>query len=115
MEIDINAITFEDIQKELEKEKKSKKGAVVSPTTSTEIKGIGLKVASCILLFGFRRLDVFPIDTWVKQTISTKYKIKNDTKTIEKFAKEKYGVYSALAIQYMFHYGRNVKKENESC
>lgn len=79
------------------------------------IKGIGLKVASCILLFGFRRLDVFPIDTWVKQTISTKYKIKNDTKTIEKFAKEKYGVYSALAIQYMFHYGRNVKKENDSC
>ena len=43
MEIDINTITFEDIQKELEKEKKSKKGAVVSPTTSTEIKGIGLK------------------------------------------------------------------------
>lgn len=43
MKIDINAITFEDIQKELEKEKKSKKGAVVSPITSTEIKGISLK------------------------------------------------------------------------
>lgn len=43
MKIDINAITFEDIQKELEKEKKSKKGAVVSPTTSAEIKGASLK------------------------------------------------------------------------
>ena len=42
MKIDIDSITFEDIQKELEKEKKSKKGAAVSPATSTEIKGISL-------------------------------------------------------------------------
>ena len=44
MKIDIDAITFEDIQKELEKEKKSKKGAAVSPTISTERKGTSLKV-----------------------------------------------------------------------
>ena len=31
------------------------------------VKGIGPKVASCILLFGYKRLDVFPIDTWVKK------------------------------------------------
>ena len=43
MKIDIDAITFEDIQKELEKEKKSKKGAAVSPTISTEIKRTSLK------------------------------------------------------------------------
>ena len=71
------------------------------------IKGIGLKVASCILLFGYKRLDTFPIDTWVKQCISSKYGIKNDAKTIEKFAKEKFGNYSGLAIQYMFHSQRN--------
>ena len=50
-----------------------------------------MKVASCILLFGYRRLDVYPIDTWVKQYISENYEIKNDQKTIEKFTKEKYG------------------------
>lgn len=72
-----------------------------------KIKGIGLKVASCILLFGYKRLDTFPIDTWVKQNISNNYNIKNDQRTIEKFAKEKYGEYSGLAIQYMFHSQRN--------
>lgn len=41
MKIDIDAITFEDIQKELEKE--IKKGAAVSPTISTEIKRTSLK------------------------------------------------------------------------
>ena len=72
-----------------------------------KVKGIGLKVASCILLFGYKRLDTFPIDTWVKHNISENYNIKNDQKTIEKFAKEMYGEYSGLAIQYMFHSQRN--------
>ena len=71
------------------------------------IKGIGLKVASCILLFGYKRLDVFPIDTWVKQYISDNYDIKNDQKSIEKFAKDNFSEYSGLVIQYMFHSKRN--------
>ena len=73
-----------------------------------KIKGIGMKVASCILLFGYKRLDVYPIDTWVKQYISENYDIKNDQKTIEKFTKEKYGKYAGLIIQYMFHSQRNI-------
>ena len=72
-----------------------------------KVKGIGLKVASCILLFGYRRLDTFPIDTWVKQNISMNYNIKNDQKSIEEFALKNYGEYSGLAIQYMFHSQRN--------
>lgn len=71
------------------------------------IKGIGIKVASCILLFGYKRLDTFPIDTWVKKSISELYNIKNDQKTIEKFAKHTYKEYSGLAIQYLFHSKRN--------
>lgn len=71
------------------------------------IKGIGIKVASCILLFGHKRLDTFPIDTWVKKSISELYNIKNDQKTIEKFAKNTYKEYSGLAIQYLFHSKRN--------
>lgn len=71
------------------------------------IKGIGIKVASCILLFGYKRLDTFPIDTWVKKSISELYNIKNDQKTIEKFAKNTYNEYSGLAIQYLFHSKRN--------
>lgn len=74
-----------------------------------KVKGIGLKVASCILLFGYKRLDVFPIDTWVKQYISNNYNIKNDIKSIERFAKDNFGEYSGLVIQYMFHSERNKK------
>lgn len=73
------------------------------------IKGIGLKVASCILLFGYHRFDTFPIDTWVKKFISNNYNIKNDQKTIEIFAKNKFGSLSGLAVQYMYHSERNIK------
>ncbi len=89
---DINSLSTKDALKEL-----------------MSIKGIGLKVASCILLFGYGRLDTFPIDTWVKQNISMNYNIKDDQKTIEEFTKKKYKEYSGLAIQYMFHSQRNIK------
>ena len=74
-----------------------------------KVKGIGMKVASCILLFGYKRLDVFPIDTWVKQYISNNYKIKNTPKEIEKFVKTNCKEYSGLVIQYMYHSERNLK------
>ena len=89
---DINKLSTEDATKEL-----------------MTVKGIGLKVASCILLFGYKRLDTFPIDTWVKQNIKELYGIKDDQKTIEKFTREKYKEYSGLAIQYLFHSKRNIK------
>lgn len=69
-------------------------------------KGIGEKVASCILLFAYSRFDVFPIDTWVKKYMLENYNI-NDQKQIHKFAKENYGKYCGLIIQYMFHSKRN--------
>ena len=72
-----------------------------------KIKGIGIKVASCILLFGYKRLDTFPIDTWVKKYISYNYNIKDDVNYIKKFTEEKYKEYSGLVIQYMFHSERN--------
>lgn len=77
------------------------------------VKGIGLKVASCILLFGFSRLDVFPIDTWVKQNIAKNYKeLKINYKSIKAFTEQKYKNFSGMAIQYMFHSERNKKKSS---
>ena len=32
-----------------------------------KLKGVGRKVADCIMLFGFNRMDVFPIDTWTNK------------------------------------------------
>lgn len=70
-------------------------------------RGIGMKVASCILLFAYQKYDVYPIDTWVKKYMDTNYGIK-DEKRIKEFCKEKYGEYSGLAIQYMFNGMRNM-------
>ena len=75
------------------------------------VKGIGLKVASCILMFGYKRLDVFPIDTWVRHYISENYNIKDDINEISKFSEKSFGEYSGLVIQYMFHVQRNIKGE----
>lgn len=69
-------------------------------------KGIGPKVASCILLFAYQKFDVFPVDTWVKKVMKEKYNVEGE-KNIREQAKKIYGEYSGIAIQYMFHYGRN--------
>ena len=74
-----------------------------------KIKGIGLKVASCILMFGYARFDTFPIDTWVKKYVSEKLGIKDNIKVISKYMKEFFNEYSGLAIQYMYHINRNRK------
>ena len=70
------------------------------------LNGIGDKVASCILLFGYHRFDVFPIDTWVKKYMKDKYDIEG-IENIRNFTYNKYKELSGIAIQYMFHYKRN--------
>ena len=71
-------------------------------------KGIGEKVASCILLFGYHRFDVFPIDTWVKKYMKDKYNL-DKVSDIRKFMLDKYSNNCGLVIQYIFHYSRNIK------
>ena len=71
-------------------------------------KGIGNKVASCILLFAYQKFDVYPIDTWVKKFMKEDYNIEGE-QNIKKFTFETYKEYSGLAIQYMFNYKRNKK------
>ena len=82
----------------------------MDPNTALEflksLKGIGTKVASCILLFAYYKFDVFPIDTWVKKIVKDLYNVEGE-ENIKNFAKDKYGMYSGIALQYMFNYSRN--------
>ena len=73
-----------------------------------QIKGIGMKVASCILLFGFARFDTFPIDTWVIKFVKDFYDFDGNSKQVKKFLEEKFDENIGLCIQYMFHYNRNI-------
>ena len=74
----------------------------------TSVHGIGDKVAHCILLFGLGRMDVFPTDVWIRRIISELY-FGGETvplKTIQEFAKDRWGENSGIAQQYLFHYAR---------
>ncbi len=71
------------------------------------IKGIGEKVANCILLFGLSHREAFPIDVWIKRVVEDRYFEKPQSiKTITSFAKEKYGDLGGYAQQYLFYYGK---------
>ena len=76
------------------------------------LRGVGPKVADCILLFStLKRLEVFPIDVWVRRVINELY-IKNENeekvnkKEIEQLAKQKYGNLAGIAQQYLFYWKR---------
>ena len=76
------------------------------------LSGVGPKVADCILLFSdLKRLEVFPIDVWVRRVMNDLY-IRNEDETkvnkkqIEKIAKEKFGDLAGLAQQYLFYWRR---------
>ena len=62
-----------------------------------KIKGVGPKVAECVLLFGVHRTEAFPIDVWIKRVMEKFYPegLPECTKTIE-----------GIAQQYLFHYIR---------
>ncbi len=60
------------------------------------IKGVGLKVASCILLFGFGKTEAFPIDVHIKRTLDTYFPNGIDLCALGKNA--------GIAQQYLFYY-----------
>ncbi len=71
------------------------------------IKGVGEKVANCVLLFGLGFTNTFPVDVWMKRIMEYMYFDEpQDKKVIEAFAMEKYGNLAGYAQQYLFYYGR---------
>lgn len=74
--------------------------------TLMKIKGVGGKVADCILLFSLGRYSVFPKDVWIKRILSDVYSI--DEKDTDSFVKEKYGELGGFAQQYLYFYYRSI-------
>ena len=67
-----------------------------------KVKGIGPKVASCALLFGFEKYDAFPIDVWIKKVIE-KYFLSDEN---DSFDPSLLGDYAGIAQQFLFYYER---------
>lgn len=95
-EVDLNSLFDTDIQgarKELLK-----------------IKGVGPKVADCVLLFSLKKHGAFPIDVWIGRIMRSLYLGENATmKEILKFSSEKFSDYAGFAQQYLFYYARENK------
>lgn len=62
-----------------------------------KIKGVGEKVAQCALLYGFGKVDAFPVDVWVKRIMSELYPdgLPECTNGVR-----------GIAQQYLFHWRR---------
>lgn len=75
----------------------------------TSIKGVGDKVANCVMLFSLGYTSSFPIDVWIKRIMEEMYFGGKDTDKviIAEFAKKQYGKYGGYAQQYLFMYGRD--------
>ena len=61
-----------------------------------KIKGIGQKVADCILLFAFSRMETFPKDVWINRVIAAVYGKDFDEKC--------FGQNAGIIQQYLFYY-----------
>lgn len=74
------------------------------------LKGVGRKVADCILLFGFHKTDVFPTDTWIVKAYNAIYN-SNETNAekISRHFTHEFGEYSGFAQQYLFYKMRDSK------
>lgn len=75
-----------------------------------KIKGVGSKVANCVMLFGLGHYEAFPVDVWIKRIVESLYFDGEDVakEKIELFGKEKFGQYGGFAQQYLFYYGKSI-------
>ncbi|MDD4796355.1 MAG: DNA glycosylase [Eubacteriales bacterium] len=73
-------------------------------------KGVGEKVADCVLLFSCGQRGAFPVNVWVERAMRLHYPaLDADRASISRFARQTYGDYAGLAQQYLFHHLRNRK------
>ena len=63
-----------------------------------KIKGVGAKVAECTLLYGFGKVDAFPVDVWVRRIMQELY-----PNGLPECAEGVRGI----AQQYLFHWRRS--------
>ena len=75
------------------------------------IKGVGVKVANCVSLFGLGHREAFPVDVWIKRIVETLYFDGIDTpaERIGEFGISRFGEFGGYAQQYLFYYGKTIK------
>lgn len=67
--------------------------------------GVGKKVAFCTMLFGFHRMDSFPMDVWMNRVAEKRYS--------GEIPMEHYSPWGGVMQQYMFAYERKLAMDGE--
>ena len=73
-----------------------------------KLRGVGQKIADCVLLFAGGHQEVFPVDVWIERALQRLYfpKRRPSAKRLRKFADNHFGPYAGFAQQYLFHHAR---------
>jgi N-glycosylase/DNA lyase len=68
--------------------------------------GIGRKVANCILLFAYERLEAVPVDVWIARILGSFRSRKATPEQLESYGEKLLGPYAGYIQQYLFHQAR---------
>jgi N-glycosylase/DNA lyase len=85
--------------KEIDLQKISKLPYQKAKQELLKVKGVGGKVADCVLLFGFNKYEAFPVDVWIDRAMKKYYKGKDGSY---------FGKYAGYAQEFLYAYIRNI-------
>ncbi len=91
-EFDLNALAYER--------------TAVAREKLCSLPGVGRKVANCVLLFSYERLDVVPVDIWIARVLHAMHKRSASLIELEEFSNRQFGRYAGYIQQYLFHHAR---------
>ena len=77
-----------------------------------KLRGVGGKIADCVLLFAYGFDSAFPVDVWVERALRQLYFPRRcpTEKRLRRFAATHFGPHAGYAQQYLFHYMRTIVK-----
>ena len=76
-----------------------------------KLKGVGPKVADCVLLFGCGHADAFPVDVWVARLMESWFGVTGSREHVCAEARRLLGEHCGLIQQALFHAARTGKME----
>src|SRR5574344_853171 len=78
------------------------------------LSGVGPKVADCIALFAYQKMDCFPVDTWVQKIYNCYFSntFEDNRQKIRGQLVKQFENLSGYAQQYLFFYRRELDKKN---
>ena len=77
-----------------------------------QLRGVGGKIADCVLLFAYGFNAAFPVDVWIKKALQELYfpRRRAPEQRLQRFAATHFGEHGGYAQQYLFHYMRTRKR-----